>query len=311
MVAFHFDGSQYEPTLGGASALPENWYNAVINKTEFKKVRDPNSKNQYLEVSMYLPQMGTSYIERYNLINDSADAARIAGQAFAFLRGCLRLSPQMQDTNDLHNIPFQVFLRVEEGEVNGRKITQNRIGNLRFADGTDYKPGKVPPPNPAAQNPSQAAHYGGQPQAGAPAGFTQPGQPQAQPQGQPQAGYPPQPGPQAGFPQPGPQAGFPQPGQPAAPPQGGGFPQPGQPAAQGFPQPGQPAGQPQGQPQGFPQAQGGFPQPGQPQAQPQAGFPQPGQPQAGFPQAQGGFPQPGQPQPGFPQPNGGFPQPQG
>ena len=141
-----------------------------------------------------------------------------------------------------------------------------------------HRPSDRPPPGFSN---GAVAYDPNQPQAGFAQGQAYPGQPGFQP-GQPGAGVPsqyPQPGqPQPGQPgyQPGYQQGSLQPGQPLFPGQPG-YPQPGSPNYTGQPiYPGQ-AGYTPAQ-QGSAAGQPGYPQPGSPLFPGQPGYPQPGSP---------------------------------
>lgn len=245
---------------GGASALPEGWYNGVITQTTHKGVKD--TKNSYLEAVVSIQPSG-KYIHRFNLWNDNPDAQRIANQELAAFCAVLGIQGSIQDSRQMENIPFGLYLSVEENDYKGRKTIQNRCTNLRYGNGQEW--------TPPGKSGSSAAPQGG----GAPAGFTPPG---AAP-GAPPAGVP---GAPPGFTPPGaPPAGAPAPGAPQQPwggaPQGAppGQPYPGQPAP-GAPAPVYPA-QPPAPPQGQPAYQ---PAPGAPGAPPAPGQFQPGAPGA-------------------------------
>lgn len=273
VVALNTNLSNVEPSLGASVAIrAEGWHTGMITQTVSKNADKGQSKNAFLECTISYQDGGT-FIVRLNLWNDNPDAVRIANQELAALVAACGLNPQLQDSQQLHNIPFEHYLSVEKDTYKDREITVNRLKAVK--DRTGKVIGNVPPPK------AGATQAGGQP-----GGFQAP---------------------QGGAPQPG---GFqaPQGGQPGgfAPPNGGGAPQPGQPQPGGPAQPwGQPGaapqpGQPQpGQPGGFAPPQGGYPQPNAPQAPQQQGYAPPQQQQA--PQ-QGGYP--------APQP-GGFAPPQG
>lgn len=250
---------------GGASALPEGWYNGVITQTTHKGVKD--TKNSYLEAVVSIQPSG-KYIHRFNLWNDNPDAQRIANQELAAFCAVLGIQGSIQDSRQMENIPFGLYLSVEENDYKGRKTIQNRCTNLRYGNGQEW--------TPPGKSGSNAAPQGG---GGAPAGFTPPGAAPGAAPGAPPAGVP---GAPPGFTPPGaPPAGAPAPGAPQQPwggaPQGAppGQPYPGQPAP-GAPAPGY-APQPPAPPQGQPAYQ---PAPGAPGAPPAPGQFQPGAPGA-------------------------------
>lgn len=278
MVALNLDLSTHKPAMGGGlPTKPDGWYTGMIVETTAKGTREANegkSRNAYLECKIAY-QDGTHYIERFNLWNDNQDTVRIACENLSALCVAMGINPQIQDSQQLHNNPFEHYLAIEESRTSdGKTLRQNRMKGVRTRDGKVI--GNIPaaPPTGATSTDGAAAGAGGFTAAPPnPQGGFAPPQGQGAPQGGPQ-----QPwgggAPQGGAPQQGqgaPQFQAPQQGQGA--PQGGGF---------------QP---PQG---GFQAPQGGAPQGGGFQA-PQGGFapPQGGQFQA--PQQQGG---------GFTPPNG-------
>lgn len=281
MVALNMNLGGVEPALGGGVPVkPEGWYTGQVVECIQKNTDQGKGRNAFLEVTIGYPD-GSKFINRYNLWNDNPDAVRIASGELSALVAALGLNPNLQDSGQLMNIPFEHYLSVVQEPYKERQITVNRLAAVKArADG------KVIGTVPAGKTggPAPGTPPGGQPGGPAAGGFTPPGQ-----------GQPPQPGPGQFQP---PQGGAPQPG--FQPP--GGQPAPGQPWGQG-----QPPQQGQAPQQGFAPPQGGFAPPG---GQPQQGqAPQQGYapPQGQAPQQQG-YPQQG-PGPGPQQ--GGYPPPQG
>lgn len=272
MVALNMNLTGVDPSIGGGAPIkPEGWYTGIVQKHEQKNTDKGQGRNAFLELT-FAYQDGSTFINRYNLWNDNPDAVRIATGELAALVAALGLPPNLGDSAQLLNIPFEHYLSVVKDTYNNKEITVNRLAAVKTRDGKVI--GNVP--TGKTGGPAPGTPPGGAPQAGAPPAGFQPPQGQAPQPGQPPQGFQPPQG---------------QPG--GAPPQPWGQGQPGGAPQQGF----QP---PQGQPGGFQPPQGGF-QP--PQGQPQGGYaPQPQQP----PQQQG-YAQPQQPQP--PQ-QGGYPAPQ-
>ena len=266
MVGMRFDASQYEPSLGGGAPVkPEGWYTGMVVETKQASANE-NKENVYLEVKIAY-QDGTFFINRYNIWNSSADASRIASQELSALVLACGLGPRLEDSQQLHNIPFEHFLSLETSEDKNKvKRTQNRLRAIKLRDGkiignagqpaAPVTPAQTTPPQGGFGAPSLAPVQGG---FGAPAGAPTQGQ------GQPQGGFAPAGG-QPAAQQPW---GGGQPGQGPAPAQGGwgGAPQQQQPAPQQQQPPAQ-SGWTQQQSQ-----QGGF---GQPGGQPGWGGPAPG-----------------------------------
>lgn len=239
-ASLNFNAQQYEPTQA-FTPIPEGWYPVMITESEMKPVKPPK-QGAYLNLTLTVQggeHNNRKLFARLNLHNENPVAVEIAQRelsAICHVTGVM----QLQDSQQLHGIPFQAKVTVRGAE--GNYSATNEIKGYRDINGND--PGKAGQPQAGGQAPAQPAA----PQAPqAPAQPAPPAQPHA-PQ-QPQA---PQGG---GWQQPAPQ-------QPAQqPPQGG------QPWQQG----GQPA--PQQAPQNpAPQA----PQQA-PQAQPDQGYTQPPQ----------------------------------
>ena len=243
MVQFNFDATQVAPSTG-YEPLPEGWYNVAVSESEIKPTKD--KEGAYLQLTAKVldgPQMGKVVFIRLNVQNKNQQAVDIA---YAELSSICHVTGvyHVQESTQLHNIPFQLRVIVKPGdngpmnEVKGYKDAQGNDPGKAGAGATQGQPQNFGAGQPAG-NPAQ-----GQPPQGAQAPADQ--QPPAQgqpPAGQGQWGQPPQG-------QPDPNAGQQPPAQGV---------QPGQPPAFGGGAPAQQAAPPQGQPQG----QGGWTQPAQ------------------------------------------------
>lgn len=250
MVQFSFDATQVAPSTG-FEPLPEGWYNVAISESEIKPTKD--KEGAYLQLTAKVldgPQQGKPVFVRLNVQNKNQQAVDIA---YAELSAICHVTGvyHVQESTQLHNIPFQLRVIVRPGdngpmnEVKGYKDAQgNDPGKAGAAGATAGQPQNFGAGQPAQGQPAQG--FGGQPPQGAQApagGWGQPAQPDPSGQAQqPAQGQPAQPG-QGQWGQP--PAGDPNAGQPA--PQGQGV-QPGQPPAFGGGQPAAQAQPPQGQP---------------------------------------------------------------
>jgi hypothetical protein len=253
MAQLNFNAQQVAPAQPFGDPLPEAWYVMTITKSETMPVKDKPSEG-YLQLEFTVaqgPMQGRKATHRLNLYNANQQAVDIAyGELSAICHATGVI--QVQDSQQLHNIPLGVKLGIRPAE--GQYSAQNTFKGFKRASEVDSTPAAAPsaPPGGFAQ-PAQQQQPGFAPPAGAPAGgFAPAAQPGFAPPAQTGfAAAPPQApqGPQGGF---APAAGqTPGPGmfqQPANAPQGGFAPQ---------------GAAPQQQQPGF-ATQGGFAPPGGP-----------------------------------------------
>lgn len=220
-----FNAQQFDPTQGGGS-LPVGRHPVIIESSEVKA----NKANDggYLQLNLKLidgPQTGTTGAYRLNLYHSNPQTAEIAHRQLSAICHVVGVF-NVQDSGQLHNIPFIIEVGLQKGEEAAQKgYTEVK----KVFDINGNEPGKAGQGAPAAQ-PQQPAQGGfGQQQPQQPQGGGAWGQqPAQQPAAQPQGNAPAWGG-----------------GQPAQPAQG----QPqGQPAAAWGQQPQQPAQQPAQQP---------------------------------------------------------------
>ncbi len=207
MVQLNFDASTVAPNTG-FEPVPEGWYNVAIRESEIKPTKD--GEGAYLQLKAIVidgPHANKPIFIRLNVQNKSKQAVDIAyGElsAICHVTGVYRV----QDSSQLHNIPFQVRVVVTKGENgnsgNDVKAYKDQMGN------DPGKAGAAPAGNagafggmqqqpPAQQGfgvqPGAAPAFGGQP-GGAPGGYAQPGPAQQPPAswGAPAQGQQPAPG---------------------------------------------------------------------------------------------------------------------
>lgn len=246
MVAMAFNANQYQPQYGGGASLPANddgsprRYKGMITASQAENTLDNFGvvKGGYLALEISViegPLQGQKMIDRLNLHHTNPKVVEIANKQLSAY--CHVLGKFVwQDTQELHNIPFQFDVRLQK-EPNPNKYTE--IGYIYDINGNEPgKAGAGPQVNQQQpQQPSGPAAGGVQAQGG---GWGGNPNPNPNPNG---GGYPidnnvAQPN------QGGQQQGW------GGPPQGQGPQDQQQPQGQGQPQWG---GQPQGQAQGGPQ----------------------------------------------------------
>lgn len=95
--------------------IPDGWYPAQIIDSEIK---DTASGGQMLKLSGEITDgdfSGRLFWDNLNIVNRSEVAQRIASQRLGKYCAAVGLGP-IDDTEDLHNIPFMVKLVIEPGE---------------------------------------------------------------------------------------------------------------------------------------------------------------------------------------------------
>ncbi len=189
-----FNAQEFDPTQGGGS-LPVGRHPVIIESSEVKA----NKANDggYLQLNVKLidgPQTGTTGAYRLNLYHSNPQTAEIAHRQLSAICHVIGVF-NVQDSGQLHNIPFIIEVGLQKGEEAAQKgYTEVK----KVFDINGNEPGKAGQGAPAAQPQQQPAAQGGfgqqqpaqqlqQPQSGAAWG----GQPaQQQPQGAPAGNAP-------------------------------------------------------------------------------------------------------------------------
>ena len=168
-----FNAQQYDPTQGGGS-LPVGRHPVIIESSEVKA----NKANDggYLQLNVKLidgPQTGATGAYRLNLYHSNPQTAEIAHRQLSAICHCVGVF-NVQDSSQLHNIPFIIEVGLQKGEEAAQKgYTEVK----KVFDINGNEPGKAGQGAPAAQ-PQQQPTQGGGAWGGQPAQ-----QPAAQPQG--------------------------------------------------------------------------------------------------------------------------------
>ncbi len=111
MTALTFDARQVQPDQGELPPFPTGWYVGMVVKTEVK----PNSKGtgNLLECVTEVqqgPHKGRRVYDTFNLSNPSPQAVEIGLRQLSALCHAVGVL-QLQDTQQLHNIPFNVRMK--------------------------------------------------------------------------------------------------------------------------------------------------------------------------------------------------------
>ena len=188
-----FNAQQFDPTQGGGS-LPVGRHPVIIESSEVKA----NKANDggYLQLNLKLidgPQTGTTGAYRLNLYHSNPQTAEIAHRQLSAICHVVGVF-NVQDSGQLHNIPFIIEVGLQKGEEAAQKgYTEVK----KVFDINGNEPGKAGQGAPQAQPQQQPAAQGdfgqqqpaAQPQGNAPAwGGGQPAQ--QQPQGAPAGNAP-------------------------------------------------------------------------------------------------------------------------
>ena len=185
-----FNAQQFDPTQGGGS-LPVGRHPCIIESSEVKA----NKANDggYLQLNVKLidgPQTGATGAYRLNLYHSNPQTAEIAHRQLSAICHCVGVF-NVQDSSQLHNIPFIIEVGLQKGEEAAQKgYTEVK----KVFDINGNEPGKAGQGAPQAQPQQQPAAQGGfgqqqpaqqpqQPQSGAAWGGQPAQQPAAQPQG--------------------------------------------------------------------------------------------------------------------------------
>jgi len=192
-----FNAQQFDPTQGGGS-LPVGRHPVVIESSEVKA----NKANDggYLQLNLKLidgPQTGTTGAYRLNLYHSNPQTAEIAHRQLSAICHVVGVF-NVQDSAQLHNIPFIIEVGLQKGEEAAQKgYTEVK----KVFDMNGNEPGKAgqgaAPAQPQQQQPQGGAwgqqpaqQPAAQPQGNAPAwGGGQPAQQPQQPQQQPAAAW--------------------------------------------------------------------------------------------------------------------------
>ena len=181
-----FNAQQFDPTQGGGS-LPVGRHPVIIESSEVKA----NKANDggYLQLSLKLidgPQTGTTGAYRLNLYHSNPQTAEIAHRQLSAICHVVGVF-NVQDSAQLHNIPFIIEVGLQKGEEAAQKgYTEVK----KVFDINGNEPGKAgqgaaqaQPQGQGGFGQQQPAQQPQQPQGGGAWGQQPAQQPAAQPQG--------------------------------------------------------------------------------------------------------------------------------
>lgn len=178
MAQFQFDATQHASAMN-FDALPKGWYQAVLIES---KARTTSSGGQALdfvaEITAPPFAKGRKVFLGYNVVNSNPEAVRIGFEQLAALSiACGH--PRWQQTEELHNKPFHIKLKIEkapEGSDYEDRNQPNGYDPINIQRALAVQPGAAP----GAASAPAAPFPGAVPTAPvAPAAPTAPAAPQA------------------------------------------------------------------------------------------------------------------------------------
>lgn len=159
MASLNFNAATVEPSQS-FEPLPDNWYTVTMTKSEMKPTKD--GTGAYLESELTVQDAGQykgrKVFYRLNLKNSNPVAQEIAYRQLSAVCHAVGII-QVQDSQQLHGLPFQVKLTVRRDE-SGKYDPTNEVKAVRGV-------GQVAPP-PTIGFAAPEAASGQQQQAAAP-----------------------------------------------------------------------------------------------------------------------------------------------
>jgi hypothetical protein len=123
-----------QPEMGEWAPIPEGEYDAIITNTELKPTNAGDG--QYLQVDIEVTSgdhKGRKVTERLNFVNSNERAVKIAerilgsiGHAVGFEEGY-----EITDSNEIHNKPFVIKVKVEEPQEYTDKYGEKKMGSAQ------------------------------------------------------------------------------------------------------------------------------------------------------------------------------------
>lgn len=105
------------PDTAGITLIPEGPYKAVIVESSMKNTS--SGTGQYLELKFVITEgqyMNTEMYERLNIVNQNQTAVEIAYKTLARISEALGMSQTPSDSNQLHNKPLIIDVKIEKGK---------------------------------------------------------------------------------------------------------------------------------------------------------------------------------------------------
>lgn len=129
MATLQFNAATVDPTQS-YDPLPDGWYTVVMTKSEMKPTKD--GQNAYLETELTVqepPYKGRKIFYRLNIKNANPVAQEIAYRQLSAICHAVGVI-QVQDSQQLHGLPFKVKLVVKRDE-SGKYDPSNEVKAIK------------------------------------------------------------------------------------------------------------------------------------------------------------------------------------
>lgn len=97
------------------STIPAGWYTAEITKSELKDTREGGGK--YIALTFKIIESeeydGRFVFTNLNIVNKNPTAVKIARSDLKKICSACGIDDELEDTEDLHNIPLQIKLKIK------------------------------------------------------------------------------------------------------------------------------------------------------------------------------------------------------
>ena len=178
MALLNFDATNVAPDTGFGDPIPAGWYNMRVVESELKPTKDSASTgNAYLAVQLEV--IDGEYAKRrvftnFNLKNTNPVAQEIAYKQLSALAHAVGVLV-VQDSQQLHGIPFKAQVKVREGSVKntetGEKYEPSNVINQYKNINENVGASAAAPGAPGGGLPNGFPAVGAVPGPSAPAGF--------------------------------------------------------------------------------------------------------------------------------------------
>lgn len=160
-MQFPFNAAQVEPSSGSLPPIPAGWYPARCMESDLKDTSDKQGKFLAFTFEIIDGQYkGRKIYARLNIQNANPSTVEFAYKDLSAFCHAVQVM-QMQDTQQLHNIPLQIKVKMRAAE--GSYEASNDVSGYRHI--TDAATGGMPAATAPAAGAGPAVPWAGQQQA--------------------------------------------------------------------------------------------------------------------------------------------------
>jgi len=157
MPQYNFDATKVEPDKGRIGAIPKGWYSAIIKKTTVEETEKGGHYFNFMFEVIEGQYKGATVFHMFQFDNSNQKTVEIAHKQLSQVSHCVKVL-QWSQTEQLHNIPLKIRLKVEEPPEGSNYEAKNEI--TAFTDYNDPKAVNVAAapsaPKPATAPPAPA-----------------------------------------------------------------------------------------------------------------------------------------------------------